>query len=193
MSQLSQILREKAEEIRLSSPTEVAVEHLKQAGYSETDARAQVEQHIMEKEAANVLMQNGVDAEQAVAMVKAAGINIRELTNYAPAKSEDHPSVELLKQAANYIDALEAEVAHVKEEKEEIEKAAQFEEVEMPASIAKAASVGAFTNEDLAELQKIDPTVLNKIASAMDEPWSLGSGTGYARPKTDPFLEFLVQ
>jgi hypothetical protein len=195
MSQLSQVLLQAAEDIRLSSPTEGAVEHLKQAGYNEIEARAMVDQHLMEKAATEAMVQAGVDVEQAVSMVKAAGVNLKDLVTYAPEVEEAHPSVDLLTKAAHYIEALEAEVEHLKEEMTaQMEKAAQarsINEIELPEPIAKAASVGAFTNEDLAELQKVDQGLLSKIASAMDEPWSMGSASGMARPKTDPLTEFL--
>lgn len=189
MSQLSKTLFQAAEDIRLSSPTESAVEHLKQAGFTEEDARLNVAQHIMEKEACSALTQAGVDIEQAVSMVKAAGINLKDLVSYEVEIESEHPSVELLKQAAHYIEALEAQVEGMKED---MQKAASIKEVTLPDQFTKAASAGAFTNEDLVELQKIDQNVLTKIASAMDEPWSMGTGTGLARPKTDPMLEWLL-
>lgn len=192
MSQLSQLLREKAEEIRLSSPTEVAVEHLKQAGFSEEDARLNVAQHLMEKEAANTLVQAGVDIEQAVSMVKAAGINLKDLVSYEPEAEEAHPSIELLKQAAEYIESLEAELAGKEAEIEKVAAEIAAKEIELPEPIVKAASNGAFTFEDLAELQKMDHGVLQKVASAIEEPWSMGTATGIARPKTDPLLEFML-
>ncbi len=192
MSQLSQTLLQAAEDIRLNSPTESAVEHLKQAGYSEEDARMNVAQHIMEKEATSVLTQAGVDIEQAVSLVKAAGINLKDLVSYEPEVEAAHPSVELLKQAAHYIDALEAQVEDLKESMEKAANDKSVSSVLLPASFAKAASAGAFTNEDLAELQKMDQGLLTKVASAMDEPWSLGSGTGMSRPKSDPMLDWLM-
>jgi hypothetical protein len=189
MSQLAQALREQAESIRLSDPMEVAVEHLKQAGFSESDARINVAQHVMEKEAASVLVQSGVDIEQAVAMVKAAGINLKELTTFSPEKESAHPSIEWLNKAASYIEALELQVSDLQSD---MEKAAGMEEIVMPASIAKAASAGAFTNEDLAELHRMNPDTLTKIASALDEPWGMGSGTGIAYKKADPMLDFIL-
>jgi hypothetical protein len=192
MSQLSELLKEKAEEIRLSSPEEIAVEHLKQAGFSEEDARLNIAQHVMEKEATSALVQAGVDIEEATKLVKAAGVNLKDLVSYEPEIAQVHPSVELLKQAALYIETLEAELA---EKESEIEKAAsivQAQEVQLPEQITKAASNGAFTFEDLAELQKMDQGVLHKLASAMDEPWEMGSAHGMIRPKTDPMLEFIL-
>ncbi len=192
MSQLSQTLFAAAENIRLSSPTESAVEHLKQAGFSEEDARLSVAQHVMEKEAAFALTEAGVDIEQAVSMVKAAGIHLKDLVTYAPEVEEAHPSVELLKQAAHYIDALEAQVEGLKEDLEKSAEENSVSSVALPESFTKAANAGAFTKQDLEELQRMDQGVLTKIASAMEEPWALGSGSGVARVKSDPMLDWLT-
>jgi BMFP domain-containing protein YqiC len=192
MSQLSQTLFQAAEDIRLSSPTESAVEHLKQAGFTEKDARLSIAQHVMEKEACSALTEAGVDIEQAVSMVKAAGIHLKDLVSYEPEVEAAHPSVELLKQAAHYIDALEAQVESLKDDLEKSAQEQSTQSVALPEMFTKAASAGAFTNEDLVELQKMDQNVLTKIASAMDEPWSMGSGSGAVRKNTDPMLEWLM-
>lgn len=192
MSQLSQLLLEKAEEIRMSSATEVAVGLLKEAGIKEEDARYQIAQHELEKEACAQLTMSGVDIESATAMVKASGINVRELTNFQ-LEDDVHPSVELLKQAALYIEGLESELTLLKEAAVQKEQANEiFSEVELPPQIVKAASTGAFTNEDLEALKKMDNEVLEKFAAAMEPAWEMGQASGFSRPQTDPFLEFLV-
>lgn len=193
MSQLAQTLLNAAEEIRLSSPTESAVEHLKQAGFTEAEARLNVAQHLMEKEATSALASAGVDIEQAVSMVKAAGINLKDLVSYEPEIEAEHMSVPLLKQAAHYVEALEAEVQHLKEELQKAASDKSFEEIELPDSITKAASAGAFTKEDLMEMHRMNQGTLTKIASVMDEPWSMGTSVGMPRPKgADPFTEWLT-
>jgi hypothetical protein len=193
MSHIAQQLRERAEEIRLASPEEVAVDLLKQAGFNEEDARIKVAQEIMEKEAANQLVAfSGVDIEHAVALVKAANINIGELVNFSP-KAEIDPTIELLQKAAQYIEAVEAELEDKKEAIEKIAQEKAIEAVKLPETIEKVASSGAFTNEDLAALKAMNPELLEKIASNInDEPWEMGRGTGFARPKTDPLLEFIL-
>lgn len=191
MSQLSQTLLQAAETIRLSSPEEGAVELLKQAGYKEEDARLSVAQHLMEKEAISALATAGVDVEQAVSMVKAANINLKDLVSYNHEPEPEHMSVDLLKQAAHAIDSLESEVEHLKEELEKAASSNTFKEV-MPEQITKAASSGMFTQEDLLELQKMDGGTLTKIASAMDEPWRMGAGTGRSKPSGDPLSEWLM-
>jgi hypothetical protein len=193
MSQLAQTLLNAAEEIRLSSPTESAVEHLKQAGFTEEEARLNVAQHLMEKEATEALTLAGVDIEQAVSMVKAAGVNLKDLVSFEPEIEEEHVSIPLLKQAAHYVEALEAEVQHLKEELEKAAAEKLTQGIELPEPITKAAGVGAFTKEDLLEMQRMNQGTLTKIASVMDEPWSMGTGVGMPRPKgSDPFTEWLV-
>lgn len=205
MSQISQMLRDKAEEIRLSSPTEVAVGLLKQAGMEESDARIQLAQFEMEKAAAEVLTQAGVDIEKAASMVRASGVKLKDLISYEQAAEEIHPSVELLKQAAAYIDALESELGQKSEalqksaadlqksaaDLSQLEQANALHEIQLPEPIIKAASVGNFTYEDLEELQRMDQGTLHKIASAMETPWEMGSPVGVARQKTDPILDFV--
>lgn len=198
MTKLSTILKEHAEAVRLSTPEAVAIEHLKQAGFSDTDARYQVAQHVMEKEATAALAMKGVDHEEAVKLVKAANINVAELSNFALDVSE-HPTVELLKQAAEYVDALEAQIEGLKLELtkqassyEDALAKAQEVPAELPEQITKLASAAQFTQEDLEELHRVSPQVLQKVASAMDEPWGMGNGVGFARPKTDPLLDFIL-
>lgn len=193
MSQLAQTLLNAAEEIRLSSPTESAVEHLKQAGFTEADARLNVAQHLMEKEATQALTMAGVDVEQAVSMVKAAGVNLKDLVSFEPEVEPEHMSIPLLKQAAHYVEALEAEVQHLKEELEKAAAEKSTREIDLPEPITKAAGVGAFTKEDLLEMQRMNQDTLTKIASVMDEPWGMGTSTGMPRPKsTDPLTEWLL-
>jgi len=197
MTKLSTILNQHAETIRLSTPEAVAVEHLKQAGYSEQDARYQVAQHVMEKEAASALTMKGIDPEDAVKLVKAANINVAELANFK-IEPEIDPTVELLKEAAVYVDALEAQIEGLKLQLQK--QAGEFQTklesienpVQLPEQITKIASSAKFTQEDLDELQKVSPDVLQKVATAIEEPWGMGGGVGVARPKTDPFLEFLL-
>jgi len=192
MTQISQTLLDRAEELRLTNPEEVAVQLLKEAGFSDEDARISVAQHVMEKVAAQELVaMSGIDLDQAVTLVKAAGINIKELTSFQPQVSEVDPTIELLQKAAEYIECLEAELATAKDD---IEKIAQesIPEVKLPETIEKYATAGAFTFEDLEQLKAVSPEVMTKLAAAMDEPWEMGRGEGYARPQTDPLLEFML-
>lgn len=197
MTKLSTILKDHAESVRLSTPEAVAIEHLKQAGFTDSDARYQVAQHVMEKEAASVLAMKGIDPEDAVRLVKAANINVAELSSFVLDTDED-PTVELLNKTAEYIDALEAEIEGLKAEIEK--QASTFEAqldriehpIQMPEQLTKIASAAKFTQEDLEQLNRVSPETLQKMASAMDEPWGMGNGVGYARPKTDALLEFML-
>ncbi len=194
---MSQLLRDQATLLRTSSPAEIAVGQLvKEAGLSEQEARFQVAQHLMEKEAAETLATSaGIDIDQAVAMVKAANINVKELSNFR-FEAEAHPEADVLEKAAEYIDILEAELSEKIATVDTLEKVAEetrIEQIQLPAPIIKAAGSGAFTNEDLAELKAMNQELLTKVASTMDDKaWEIGSGVGAQRPKTDPLLEFLL-
>lgn len=188
MNELSQLLITKAAELQEQSPSEVAVGLLKEAGFTEEDARSEVAQHEMEKEACTQLTMAGIDIDTAVKMVKAAGVNLKDLASYEDHGYEGNESAELMQKAAHYIDSLEAEIAALTKSAGDN----AYAEVVLPTNITKAASNGAFTNEDLAALQKMDQGVLTKMASAMDQPWEMGQAVGLARPVTDPFLEFML-
>lgn len=198
MSNVATILRNKAAELR-TTPESVAIDMLKEAGLSEQDARYEVTQALMEKEALSTLTDKGIDMEEAVRLVKAANINVRELTNIA-IEPEVDPMAELLEKAAAYIETLEGVGAAVEAKNAELledlhkmaSEAAAPAPAELPGNLNKMASVGAFTNEDLEQLRSINPEVLEKVASAMEEPWGLGAPVGFARPQTDPLLEFML-
>jgi hypothetical protein len=198
MTQISQMLRERTEELRNADPSEFAVQQLvKEAGMSVEDARYEVAQHLMEKEAANHLVaMSGVDIEQAVALVKAAGVNVRELAAFDASTPEvDTATIDLLEKAAQYIESLESELAAKNEELEKLAHEvveSKIEEVKLPEAFEKLATAGAFTFEDLEALRAVQPELLHKVASVVDEPWEMGRGAGIARPKTDPLLEFML-
>jgi hypothetical protein len=188
MTNLSQQLLTKAAELQEASPYEVAVGLLKEAGFTEADARRELDQQDMEKEACSQLTMAGIDIDTAVKMVKAAGVHLKDLASYESETLVEDTSSDLMQKAAQYIDSLEAEI-------DALTKSAQdnaYSEVVLPTSITKAASNGAFTNEDLAALQKMDSEVLTKIASVMEQPWEMGQASGYSRPVTDPLLEFML-
>jgi hypothetical protein len=209
MSQIADILRKKAEEFKATSPEAIAVGMLKQAGFDEIEAKYLVAQESMEKEAARTLVDKGVDVHEAAKLVKAAGINIREMTKF-DVKSfaqEDGDDSELLVKAAEYIEALEAETVALsgRAEKLALEKSAAEQRVsglmtedrfvEKQAAekhISRLNQSGAFTFEDLEQLKQISPTVLQKVASITDSIPSMGSGSGIPTPKNDPLLDFLM-
>ena len=194
MSQLSQELRTLAAAFAGNSASEVAVGHLKQAGLSDQEARIQVMQMEMEKEATEQLVMQGIDIERAVSMVMAAGIDVKSLTtiNLEPEVSAE---AELMSKVASYVESLEAEVEDLKLALGNAEiAAAPVHELNMPAAFTKAASSGALTMEDLEELSHINHGTLEKMASAFtpEATWEMGQGSGYARPKTDAILEFCL-
>jgi hypothetical protein len=209
MSKIAEILRLKAEEFKVASPESIAVGMLKQAGIDETEAKYAVAQELMEKEAARKLIDKGVDVVEATKMVKAAGINIRELTDFKIEEfgNEVDSTAELLDKTASYIESLETETTVLRSKTEALaleKKAAEDranglisedEFVEKQAAeqhLSKLNKSGAFTYEDLEQLKLIDPTVLQKVAAVMDEPATMGSGGGMAHTKTDPLLDFIL-
>lgn len=209
MSQIADILRKKAEEFKATSPESIAVGMLKQAGFDETEAKYLVAQETMEKEAARVLMDKGVDVHEAVKLVKAANINVRELQSFdvSTFATEDETDSDLLVKAASYIEALETESAALsrKVEKLAFEKKAaedravglisENEFVEKQAAekhLGKLNQSGAFTFEDLEQLKMVSPDVLQKVASIADSVPSMGGGSGIPTLKSDPLLDFLL-
>jgi tRNA U34 5-carboxymethylaminomethyl modifying enzyme MnmG/GidA len=199
MSNVATILRNKAAELRIT-PESVAVQMLKEAGLSEQDAKYEVAQTLMEKEALSALTDKGIDIEEAVKLVKAANINVRELTNIT-FESESNPTAEILEKAAAYIETLESRVSTIEADNaqliEDLEKAASeaavhLEQPRLPDRLNKMASIGAFSNEDLEELKKISPEVLTKVASAYEEPWGLGGPAGASADQVDPLTAWLM-
>lgn len=192
MNKIAQELKTAAEELRLSDPEVAAVEHLKSAGFQENEAQLMVAQHVMEKEAASALVQSGINLDEAVKMVKAAGINLKELTSFTIEAPEADPTVALLLKAAAEIESLEEQLTMTQDEREELQKAASAPEVVLPESIARARESGAFSYADLQELQSLSPELLTKVASVVDQPWEMGSGVGMKHEKSDPILDFIL-
>ena len=197
MSNVGKTLRETAAELRLT-PEAVAIGMLKEAGLSEEEARFQVAQELMEKEAVSSLTDRGIDIEEAVKLVKAANINVREL-EHIRFEPESDSIVDTLEKAAEYIEKLEGYVAQLEVDNsslsQDLEKAASQVspvEVQLPGTLNKMASVGAFTSEDLEQLRSMNPELLTKVASAIEEPWGIGAPAGMPRPQTDPLLEFIL-
>lgn len=105
-------------------------------------------------------------------------MNSNELFNLADA----------LEKVAEYIEELETE-------NESLEKTASTQEV-LPSKSEvelhdKLASIG-FTDEEIEAMDQMPKSVMTKMASISEQPWTLGEPTGVKREKTDPFLEFLV-
>lgn len=107
MNKVASILLERAAELRQSTPEVIALAMLKQAGMSDEDARYAVAQDSMEKVASMELTYQGIDAESAAQLVKAANIDVRTLSNVILV-TEEESMAELLEKAAGYI-SLQAE------------------------------------------------------------------------------------
>lgn len=182
---LSEQLLKQAAEIRASSPSLVAIDMLKQAGVSEDVARAEVAQSEMEKTAAAHISQTGIDYDEALRMVKKAGVKLSETQNYQPVKSVEETLWESLTKMASAASELEAELAkakaeakHFAERAESLEKvAARMDDDQDP--VSRLASTGEFTASDLDALLKLPAEALTKVASMADQqPWAMGRVSG---------------
>lgn len=200
MDKVASILLDKASEIRQSSTDLVAIEHLKQAGVSEEDARYAVAQDKLEKVAHEELTYKGIDAEEAARLVKAANINVRDLQSISLIQEEEILA-DILEKAAQYIEAKVAEADALVARMADLEKtaseavAAAIEERSapaMPEQITKLAGVGALTFDDIEALKAIPMETLTKVASAIEQPWEMGKAAGVARGAGDPFLDFCL-
>lgn len=197
MNKVSQFLIEEAKGLRESSPELVAVELLKQAGIKEDDAKLAVAQDTFEKKACYELTYAGVDSEEAAKLVKAAKINVSELPDIT-FESEEERLASILEKAASfiekqasYIEDLEKQAGQVRTIEVQVQVEAP-KEPELPRVITKMASVNALTFEDVEALRGLSQETLEKVASAMEEPWTMGKGIGIENPKTDPMLDFLL-
>ena len=186
MNDVSKLLREKAASLRESVPELVAVGLLKQAGLSDEAARITVAQDAFEKQACNELTYKGIDMDQAVSLVKAAKINVKDLQGFSLV-TEEEALADVFEKVAEYVEQLEVELG-----KAPTEVRVEVKAPSMPEPLAKMASIGAFTFEDLESLRNIPTETLTKLASTMEEPWSIGHGAGAVVAKTDPLLDFLM-
>lgn len=196
---LSKKLLEKAAQIRASSASLVAVDLLKQAGVSEDVARMEVAQGEMEKTAASTLSATGIDYDEALKLVKNAGVKLSEMESYAPAKSVEEELWESLTKMASEASALETELESIRTQAlgysarvESLEKVAERRE-DSTDPVARLAQSGDFTNADLEALLKLGPETLTKVASMADtqQPWAMGRPTGRSIPDSvDPLEAF---
>lgn len=188
-------LVKKAEELRAQSPEYTAVQMLKQAGMTEDQARLEVAQTLMEKEAASSMVAQGVDYDAAMAMIKVAGIKVSDLNAFKPEQTFEEEMAELLMKVASDVKALEKKAARVEElesEAESMREALASVEAEIPAPITKLAESGAFTWDDLEALKSLPSETLTKVASANEAPWRMGKSAGMAQDSMDPLTSFLL-
>lgn len=196
MNKVASILRNHAASILQSNADIVAIGLLKQAGMSDEDARYAVLQEGMEKSATAELTYKGIDHEEATRLVKAANINVRELTNVSLV-SEEEALADVLEKAAEYIESLAARVEDLEKSASDLQ--AVVDQVEtsaskpaLPEGISKMASVGALSFDDLEALKAIPQETLEKVASALEQPWEFGAGAGTSKGFGDPLVEFCL-
>lgn len=195
---LSTTLMKQAQELRSQSPEYVAISMLKQAGMDDTDARTEVAQTLMEKEAANFLTASGIDYDAAMELVKAAGVKVKDLEAFTVEKSSEELLAETLEKAAGLAEALEERSDDVEVLLEKIaELEARLEETSTiereTEPMAKFAQSGAFTNEDLKAMRKLPTDTLTKIASSQEQPWRMGKSAGQNDiGSLDPLAQFCL-
>jgi hypothetical protein len=198
----STTLLKKAESILSQSMEYTAVQMLKQAGLDENQARIEVAQSLMEKEAASGLVSQGIDYDSALAMIKVAGIKISDLAEFKAQPTDEEVLANFLTKVASEVTELEKQASQLEQAKAEIqellEKVASLESalenapVEMPDQISKLAQSGDFTAADLQALMALPDSTLTKVASASEQPWKMGKSAGAARDSMDPFTAFIL-
>jgi hypothetical protein len=197
---LSKKLLKQANEIRASSPSLVAIDMLKQAGVAEDVARAEIAQSEMEKSAASAMSATGIDYDEALKLVKAAGVKLSDLASYQPTKSVEETLWESLTKMASEAKALEDELESIRTEAlgyearvESLEKVAERRE-DTTDPVARLAQSGDFTNADLEALLTLDTETLTKVAAMADnQPWSMGRVSGKADVSAmDPLTAFCL-
>jgi len=195
---LSQTLLNKASELRQGSEEYVAVAMLKQAGFDEATARAEVAQALMEKEAASHLQASGIDYDEALAMVKTSGVKISDMGAFKAEKTSEEVLADLLEKSAQEVAELEKAASEVPAL---LEKIAQLQEAlaevpeiqEVPEPITKMAQSGDFTQADLQALMALPSDVLTKVASSQaTQPWRMGKAGSQSSGSGDPLLDFLI-
>lgn len=193
---LSTLLQNKAESILANSPEYVAISMLKKAGMSDSQARVEVAQRVMEKEATDHLVATGIDYEAALNLVKVAGVKISDMKEFKIEPTQEEILWGELTKAASLAEELEKKAAQVDELLEKVaELETQLENTvpELPEPITKLASSGKFTQEDLQSLMALPTETLTKVAAAGGEPWSLGGASGRMDVSTmDPILQFCL-
>jgi hypothetical protein len=187
-------LRELAQELRLSTPELVAVDMLKKAGFDDTEAHAMVAQETMEKTACFALTEKGFDPEEAVKLVKAANINVRDLANVC-VESKEEILADVLVKAAETIESLQtgmSKQASVATDLEHQLEIAKTPEPEVPEAILKMAQAGGFSYEELEAMSTLPEALLEKVAAASEQPWSMGKAAGVNANSMDPIAAFCM-
>lgn len=194
---LSEFLKQQATKLYSESTEHVAVEMLKQAGLSEDEARTQVTQRLMEKEATSRLVEAGIDYDQALSLVKQAGVKVKDMPSFKVEKSFEEILAEQFEKAAELASELEVKAGYAEEMHEKVAQLeaaldAKPETKKLPEAITKFAQSGEFTNEDLDALMKLPSDTLTKVAARDEQPWKMGKSAGVAEAAVDPFTAFLL-
>ena len=132
-------------------------------------------------------------------MVKVANVKLKGMSNYKPELSFEEMLSDKLIKAASEAKVLEDRVEQVEGLIEKVaELEAQLDEIPevvkpMSEPMAKFASSGAFTNEDLQALTQLPSETLTKIAASQDAPWRMGKSSSEIDIDTlDPLARFCL-
>ncbi len=129
------------------------------------------------------LVKGGVGFDTAAGMIKEACKHDEQLVRL-------QTNILAFEKAAEYIEAQDEYILDL--EKTAAEGPAQASaKVEKDSPLSKLASIG-FSQEEIEMMSQLPENLITKVASAGSQPWEMGSGTGLAREKTDPLLEFIL-
>lgn len=127
------------------------------------------------------LMKAGVAHEKAASIAREACLQNANLADIVKRAA-------LLEKTAEYIEYLEKQVSEMGTS---IEKKAEAATVEVPEHLQKLASLG-FSQEEISALSGVSDDLVEKVASAVSEPWSLGKAAGVSGMPSDPLLDFCL-
>lgn len=191
---LSQYIQKQADKLANSSSELVAISLLKQAGVSEDVARLELAQQAFEKSAASSMQSRGVDYDEALKLVKTAGVKVQDLPGFTVQPSPVEAQVDLLQKTAQDVAALEDAYDALLEKVAELEQAQEAApEIAVRHELReKIAGTSAFTQADLDAMMSLPSDTLTKIAHSSDQPWRMGSPAGTDTSQMDPLTQFIL-
>jgi len=127
------------------------------------------------------LMKAGVPHEKAAFFAREACMNNKDLVGIIKRAS-------LLEKTAEYMAELETKIETLGVA---IEKKAEDSKVELPEHLQKLSNLG-FSQEEIDAIQEMPNELVEKVASAVTEPWSMGKAAGVALAEEDPLLKFIM-
>lgn len=128
------------------------------------------------------LVKGGIQLEKAASIVKEACLSDAIATRISN-------SISLLEKIANYVDSVETKLEGLQQFAEQVKEA---EEIHASKPMNKLAQIG-FSDEELAYINSLPDTIIEKVANVTTRPWEMGGGVGMAiEGDMDPLLAFLL-